>query len=371
LHKLGLIINPVAGLGGSVGLKGSDGVEVQRRARALGARPRAGERALQALKPLLPHRPSVTLLTYPGEMGEDAARSAGFSVQTLGEITPGATTAEDTRRAAAALLAAGVELLLFAGGDGTARDVAAAVGLSLPVIGIPTGVKMHSAVFAVTPQAAGELAADFLFGRRRRLHEAEVMDLDEEAYRQGRISPRLYGYLRVPIAGGLMQNKKAPTPASERVQMQAIAWDVAERLAPGERLILGPGTTTRAIAEHLGVPKTLVGVDVIADGERIVADAGERDLLALLADGQPAWIVVSLIGGQGFLFGRGNQQISPKVLRAVGRERILAVSTPAKLNALAGRPLLVDTGDPATDAWLRGYLPVITGYHEQAIYRIA
>ena len=370
MRKLGLIVNPVAGIGGSVGLKGSDGVEIQQRALALGATPRAGERAVRALTPLHPHRHELLLLTYPGEMGEDAARSAGFSPTVLGEIAPGATTAEDTRRAARALLTAGVDLLLFAGGDGTARDVAAAIGLSAPVVGIPTGVKMHSAVFAITPAAAGELACAFLFGRWRRLHEAEVMDLDEDAYRQGRVSPRLYGYLQVPAATHLMQNKKAPTPASEQVQMQAIAWDVVERMSSDWRLILGPGTTTRAIAEHLGVPKTLVGVDVVSRGERLIADAGERDLLACIEEGRPVRIVVSPIGGQGFLFGRGNQQISPKVLRTVGKEHILVVSTPAKLNALGGRPLLVDTGDPEVDAWLRGYLPVITGYHEQAIYRI-
>ncbi len=371
MHKLGLIVNPVAGIGGSVGLKGSDGLEIQRRARALGATPRAEERATLALAPLLPHSQAFTLLTYPGEMGENAARNAGFDPVVLGSITPGATTAGDTRRAAQELRAAGVDLLLFAGGDGSARDVAAAIGLSLPVIGIPTGVKMHSAVFAISPRAAGEMAVSFLFGRRRGLREAEVMDLDEESYRSGRVSPRLYGYLRVPVGERLMQNKKAPTPASEEVQMQAIAWDVVEQMQPGWRVILGPGSTMRAIAEHLGVPKTLVGVDVVENGQLIAADAGERELLACLADGRPAQIIVSLIGGQGFLFGRGNQQISPRVLRAVGRENILVVGAPSKLNALAGRPLLVDTGDPKTDAWLRGYLPIVTGYHERVIYRVA
>lgn len=371
MRKLGLIVNPVAGIGGSVGLKGSDSLETQQRALALGATPRAGERATLALKPLLPHGHELTLLTYPGEMGEEAARNAGFSPVVLGEITPGATTAEDTRRAAQALRAACVDLLLFAGGDGSARDVAAAIGLSLPVVGIPTGVKMHSAVFSISPVAAGEIAASFLFGRRHSLHEAEVMDLDEDSYRSGRVSPRLYGYLNVPVVGRLMQNRKAPTPASEQVQMQAIAWDVVEQMKPGWRFILGPGATTRAIVERLGLPKTLVGVDVVENGKLIAADVGEKELLACLADGRPAQIIVSIIGGQGFLFGRGNQQISPRVLRAVGKENILAVSAPAKLNALAGHPLLVDTGDPETDAWLRGYISIVTGYHERVIYRVA
>jgi predicted polyphosphate/ATP-dependent NAD kinase len=374
-RRLGLIVNPVAGLGGRVGLKGSDGIDVQQRARALGATPEAENRAGQALallRTLLERQPppDFELLTAPGEMGESAARRAGFAPVVVGEIPPATTTAEDTCRSAQQMQTLGVELLLFAGGDGTARDVHRAVGLDTPVLGIPAGVKIHSAVFAVHPHAAGELAATWLAAGTLHLQEAEVVDLDEESYRAGRVITRLHGYLRVPRQPRLVQNQKAPSPAAADVQAAAIAAAVIASVPPGWNLVLGPGTTTRAVAAHLGVPKTLVGVDVVARDGTAKLDVGEARLLELVA-AWPAQIVVSPIGGQGFLFGRGNQQISPAVLRRVGKENLLVVAAPEKLAALHGQPLLVDTGDPAVDEWLAGYVPVITGYQERTFYRIA
>ena len=371
--KLGLIVNPVAGLGGRVGLKGSDGAAIQARARALGAVPEAGRRAAQALAGLRPLRDTFTLLTPPGEMGAEAARMAGLEPAEVGVIRPNATTAEDTRALAEQLVAQGAALLLFAGGDGTARDLCAAVGQTVPVLGIPAGVKIHSAVFAVNARAAGAVAVDFLHGRAA-LREAEVVDLDEDAYRAGAVATRLYGYLRVPAERRLMQGQKTPSPVAEAAAAEAIAWDVADQLEPETLYLLGPGTTTRAIAARLGVPKTLVGVDGVvltAAGPMLTAvDAGEAQLLKLTAQA-PAKIIVTPIGGQGFLFGRGNQPLGPRVLRQVGRANLTVVCTPAKLAALAGRPFLVDTGDPAVDALLAGYLTVITGYHTRAVYKIS
>ena len=369
MKRLGLIVNPVAGLGGRVGLKGSDGVEVQQQARALGAEPQAQLRTIQALAVLLAMRDDLELLTPPGEMGEAIARQAGFSPHVLGALPPGPTSAADTLRFAQEMLASPVDLLLFAGGDGTARDIYQAVGDSLPVLGIPAGVKIHSAVFATHPPLAGALTAEYLQGKNPRLHEAEVVDLDEQAYRLGTVATRLYGYLKIPYRRGLVQNKKAPTPATETVQAEAIAAELIESMLEGVLYILGPGSTTRAIAARLGLPKTLVGVDVITRQALVAADVNERQLLALLAE-QPARIVVTPIGGQGFLFGRGNQQISPQVIQKVGRENIIVVSLQSKLTALRGQPLLVDTGDRATDRLLSGHLQVITGYHERSIYRV-
>ena len=368
--KLGLIVNPVAGLGGRVGLKGSDGLEIQRRALALGAVPQAADRAAQALARLGPLANQFDLIAYPAEMGEAAATAAGLAPTVIGAIQSGRTTATDTRRAAGEMLALGVDLLLFAGGDGTARDVCQAVGQALPALGIPAGVKIHSAVYATTPVAAGDLAALYLQGKVTSRREAEVMDVDEEAVRQGTITAMLYGYLTIPFQRELVQSRKAPSGPGEAAAMDAIGCQVVDGMEPGRLYILGPGTTTRAIAARLGLAKTLIGVDVVLDGRLVAADANEAQLLALVP-GRPAQIVVTPIGGQGYLFGRGNQQISPAVIRAVGRHNVKVVSTPHKVNALEGRPFLVDTGDPAVDRLLVGYVRVITGYGEQIVYRVS
>lgn len=372
---LGLIVNPIAGIGGRVGLKGSDGLEIQRRALALGAQPQANRRAAEALAALAPHKEAFELVTAAGEMGETAARQAGFAPRVIGQAVQ-ATHADHTIRAAQEMLRLPVDLLLFAGGDGTARDIYAAVGASLPVLGIPAGVKIYSAVFATHPRAAGEIAAEVVQGGRVRTREAEVVDLDEEAYRAGAVATRLYSYLRVPYLARRMQNKKAPSPAGEAARLDAIAADVIESMKPGWLYILGPGTTTRAIAERMGLPKTLVGVDVYRQDavdarDGVVALDASEDRLMQLLQGQPAAIVVTPIGGQGFLFGRGNQQIGPRVIQQVGRDHLVVVSLAEKMLALNGQPFLVDTGDPAVDALLAGYLPVTVGYREKVMYRVA
>ncbi len=371
-RRLGFIINPIAGLGGRVGLKGSDGLEIQRKALALGATPQAGERARLALQAFYSICPTAEVITCSGEMGEAVARQCGFDPQVVMKIKADLTTAQDTERAAQAMQEARVDLLLFAGGDGTACDIYRALKLRLPVLGIPAGVKIHSAVFARHPRLAGELAAQFLQGgqHRLRLQEAEVMDQDEDAYRSGLIVTELYGYLKVPFHTAYLQNRKVPTPAAAAVQAEAIAWDMIENMQVDTLYILGPGTTTRLIASRLGVGKTLAGVDVVTSQGMLAEDVNEAQLLKLIAD-RPACIVVTPIGGQGFIFGRGNQPISPKIIRAVGKANLIVVSTPDKLNSLSGRPLLVDTGDDALDANLAGPISVVTGYGERAVYRVS
>ncbi len=368
--RLGLIVNPTAGLGGRVGLKGSDGEIVQKKAIALGAVPRALERAREALTTLLPLKDDIEIVTCPGEMGAEAAEALGFSAQVIGRIEAGKTSAQDTRRAAQSMKEMGVALILFAGGDGTARDMYDAVGLSVPVLGIPAGVKIHSPVYAIHPHAAGELAARLVRGERLAFHEAEVIDLDEEAYRSGIVSTRLYGYLKVPVAGQFVQNAKSASPASEQEAAREIAAFVVGQMQPGVAYIIGPGTTTRAIAACLGLEKTLLGVDVARDKTLLARDVNERQLLDILAQYPHRKIIVTPIGGQGYLFGRGNQQISPQVVRAVGRENILVVSTVNKIIALRGRPLLVDTGEAETNRLLQGYIRVITGHEQRLVYRV-
>jgi len=367
---LGLIVNPVAGIGGRVGLKGSDGVEIQKRAFALGAVPEALDRAKQALERVRPMKEDLNVITYPGEMGEDAARACGFEPTVIGSIKQGETTPEDTRDAAREMRRLKVNLLLFAGGDGTARDVCNAIGETLPVLGIPAGVKIHSAVFATNPINAGELAALYLRGRVSRLREAEVMDIDEEAFRQGIVSAKLYGYLKIPFRTRLLQSVKTPSAPGEEASLEAIAHDVVNAMEGDCLYIIGPGTTTRAITAKLGLSKTLIGVDVVAASRLVATDVNESQLLKLL-EGRKAKIIVTPIGGQGCIFGRGNQQISPQVIKKVGKDNIIVVSTTGKINSLRGRPLWVDTGERAVDRMLSGYIKVVTGYNERTIYKVS
>ena len=393
--RVGLLVNPVAGLGGRVGLKGSDGTETVRRAIALGAVPQAGERAGAALGRMLerwpPDRERPLVLAGSGLMGERVARDAGLAPVIVGHLDPAEdSTAEDTRSIVAEMVAAGLDLLLVAGGDGTARDVCAAIGTTTPVVGIPAGVKLHSPVYATSPLAAGDLAAGFLAAApaRRRTALAEVIDLDEDAYRRGEIAPRLYGELLVPAEDRRLQARKTPSPLSDGAAAAGVAEGIARHLVPGGRCVLGPGSTVRAVAARLGVPKTLVGVDVVDVEVRtalsigaapakvallVALDVGAADLERLVAD-VPSSLVVTPIGGQGFILGRGNQQMSPAVVRAVlaaaGRDGIMVAATPAKLASLQGRPLLVDSGDAALDLELSGYLSVVTGPDERTIYRV-
>ncbi|MFH8473393.1 ATP-NAD kinase family protein [Streptomyces sp. NPDC018000] len=422
MTRVGLVVNPVAGLGGRVGLGGTDGPDRPRVALSLGARPSAGARAAAALGELtvrsgkltgvgcpawdgrgseptaaahptpgrhtqagaasaaiapVGHPPGSGLLvvTAAGRMGADSVAAAGLAGRVVYAAGAGRdTSAADTAAAVRAVVTEGVDLLLFAGGDGTARDVLDALrGAPCPVLGVPTGVKMHSAVFAVSPRAAGEVAAAWLARTSTvRLRDAEVMDRDEDALSEGRVTSRLFGWLPVPDVPVRVQQRKTGSTTTAPEEVGGIATDVAERVGDG-LLVLGPGSTTRAVATTLGADVSLTGVDVLrlrpGHRPRIMArDAGEDALLAI----GPAWIALSPIGNQGFLLGRGNQQISPRVLRAAGgRERLLVLCTEQKLAALGGRPLLLDTGDDALDRELSGHLPVITGRRRTSLYRVA
>jgi predicted polyphosphate/ATP-dependent NAD kinase len=368
--RLGLIVNPVAGIGGRVGLKGSDGAEIQKKALELGAVPQSFNRAFLALDRIKSIKGDLEVITYPGEMGEDAATACGFEPTVIGSIKQGETTPEDTKTAAREMLRLKVSLLLFAGGDGTARDIYSAIGEGIPVLGIPAGVKIHSAVFATSPISAGDLAGLYLRGRVSSLRGAEVMDVDEEAFRQGIVSAKLYGYLKIPFRRRLVQGSKVASSPGERASLEAIACEVVDRMGDDCLYIIGPGTTTRAITSKLGLNKTLVGVDVVFQGKLLATDADESQLLNLL-EGRRAKIIVTPIGGQGCIFGRGNQQISPEFIKRVGKDNIIVVSTPEKINSLSGWPLWVDTGDRAVDRMLSGYIRVVTGYNEQVICKVS
>jgi len=357
-RKIGLIVNPVAGMGGSTALKGTDGAATLARARELGAEPLAPARARRALARLAGDAGPVPILTAQGVLGADAAKAAGFDVEVIEGEATAETSAEDTRRAAVALREGGVSLILFAGGDGTARDILDAVGSDFPILGIPAGVKMQSAVFAVSPEAAGQLAALLALDRDGRIdfRQAEVMDIDEEGLRAGRVSARLYGYARVPFERRLMQNPKAGGSA-EDATLEGLCGEIAEEMAPGVIYVIGPGTTTQRVLHHLGLAGSLLGVDAVLDGKLLGRDLTGAELESLVR-GRPARIILGIIGGQGYSFGRGNQQIGPAVIRAVGRENIILLASQQKILALGENRLLADTGDPAVDALLRGYIRV-------------
>ena len=370
MKKIGLIVNPIAGLGGAVGLKGTDGVSTARRALEMGAVPRAAPRAVEALHELS-GLDELEALTYPGAMGEDEARLAGLSPTVVGTVDSKDTTAEDTRRAAHELAERSVDLILFAGGDGTARDVFSAVGDGIPALGIPAGVKMYSGVYARTPRAAGRAAAQYLMGEVPHTRLGEVMDIDEEAFREGDVQAQLYGYLRVPDDTSHVQVTKSPSHADEGEDILSIAGEVVDSMTDGWLYILGPGTTTKGIADVLGVSNTLLGVDAVLDGKLVASDVTETQLLTLLDGGRPAKIVVTAIGGQGHIFGRGNQQISADVIRRVGVDNVIVVATRRKLASLERRPLMVDTGSREIDRELSGYIMVTTGRSESAMVRVS
>lgn len=362
---LGLIINPLAGLGGPAGLKGSDGVAEQ--ALALGSEPRAAQRTRTALECLRPVQERLEFLTFAGSMGADLLTEMGFSYRLLGELAAGPSSAADTRKAVELLQDAGVALILFAGGDGTARDICAVAREGQPVLGIPAGVKIHSGVYAISPRAAGELTRRLVEGGLVRLASGEVRDLDESALREGRVAARWYGELTVPEEGGYVQQVKQAGVESEELVLSDLAAWLEDSWEADVRYIFGPGSTLQGLAQNLGLQTTLLGVDVIENGQVIALDVHEAQLYALVAD-HPARLLVTAIGGQGHIIGRGNQQISPRVLRAVGLHQLRVVATKRKLGTLHGRPLLVDSGDSQLDDAFPDVVRVWAGYKEELLY---
>lgn len=363
--RIGLIINPVAGVGGPAGLKGSDGQEVVARARAAGSESRVIDRVQQALTGLEKFQDKFRFITAPGVMGE-AAIAFGEPI-VIGELSDDSTTAADTRRLARQLMESNLDLLVFAGGDGTARDILDAVGAEQVVLGIPCGVKMHSGVFANHPQAAGEIIAAIVMGKLTTVAAAEVRDIDEEAFRDNIVRARFYGEMRVPQELQYLQATKIGGKESEELVVTEIAADIVDNLEADVSYLIGSGSTTAAIMAQLGLPNTLLGVDIVRDQQVIIGDANEGQLFEHV-NNNPSRIVVTAIGGQGHVFGRGNQQLSARVIRAVGLDNIVIVATKSKLEHL--QRLLVDTGDPSLDESLRGLVEVVTGYEDRVLCRI-
>ncbi len=360
--KVGLIVNPIAGMGGSVGLKGTDG-EAYKKALELGARPVTPQRIEETLA--LIKRKDLLFLVAPGKMGEDHIKKFNFNYKVVGKIGK-ETKAEDTKRIARDMLNEKIELLIFVGGDGTARDIADAVDSKVPVVAIPSGVKMFSSVFALSPRAAARMIDEF----NGECEEKEVLDIDEEAFRENRLSARLYGYLKVPKIRSLLQKGKEASNVSGSAEenKKEIASYIIENMENDVLYILGPGTTVKAIADKIGVEKTLLGIDAVYNKKLVGKDLNEKGLLDLIERYKKVKIIVTPIGGNGFIFGRGSKQFTPEVLKRVGKENIIVVGTRDKVFKL--ECLRVDTGDIEVDKILSGPVKIITGNKEEMIMEV-
>lgn len=367
--RLGLVINPFAGIGGALALKGSDGKEIREKALSMGAQKMANQRTETALEELLPLKEQLSIVTAAGEMGAELAQKMGFSYQIVYDAGTIQTEPEDTIAAAKSIAKTGVDMLLFAGGDGTARNICEAINEPIPMLGVPAGCKIHSGVYAITPRAAGRVAAMLVKGDLVTVHDADVMDIDEQAFRQGIVKARPYGAMRVPAELTYVQSVKNGGKESEELVLADIAAHVIESM-DDELFVMGSGSTVAFIMEELGLENTLLGVDVIQHESLLHSDLTAAQLLAIIED-KPTKLVITLIGGQGHIFGRGNQQLSPAVIRAVGKDNILLVATKTKLQALNGRPLIADTGDETLNKELAGLMPIITGYHDEVLYPVA
>lgn len=396
MFKLGLVINPIAGVGGSVALKGSD--DMVNHALALGADLKANERTQTALKVLLPYQDEITVYTANNQMGEQAAKSLGFTVELVYQTSTDKTQAIDTESTIFALLAKQVDIILFAGGDGTARNIAKVVALNtqekdssqVPVLGIPAGCKIHSGVYAITPKAAGRVVELMVTKQLVTLTEGDVMDIDESLFRQGIVKAKRFGEMQIPSELRYVQAVKSGGKELDELVLQDISEDVISHMRDNDEglFIIGSGSTTDFLMGELGLESTLLGVDLVKNQMLIANDVTEQQLwqqlistkssessnLALAQ--QNITLVITLIGGQGHIFGRGNQQLSPRIIRLIleqrgGKDNIMIIATKKKLAALNNKPLISDTGDNDLDQLLSGFMPITTGYKDQVLYLVS
>lgn len=377
MFKLGLIVNPLAGLGGPLGMKGSDGLDLSEVPNSdLG---RSTARALRCLARIASSQSGqLTVYGFAGEMSAQAASGdesdrVGLTFVSVGNAADRSkTTPADTQGAALTLLNHGVDLLLFVGGDGTARDIYSAVGTQVPCLGVPAGVKMHSGVYAVSPESAADIVLALMAGGLVELSEQEVRDIDEDAFRAGSVRSKYFGKLLVPSIGGFLQHVKSGGREQEELVLADIADHIIESMDPNTLYIIGPGSTTAAVMAQLGLANTLLGFDAIASSALQGGDLNAEQLATLIAGHSgPIKAIITAIGGQGHILGRGNQQLTPALIRAIGRENFIVIATKTKITALEGRPLLVDSNDPVLDIEWQGYIQVVTGYRDVVMYRVS
>ncbi|MAI38129.1 ATP-NAD kinase family protein [Alteromonas sp.] len=367
--RLGIIVNPFAGIGGALALKGSDGAQIREKALAMGAEKKANEKMAKALSILDALSGQFTVLTASGDMGETVCASLGIPCEVIYHAPEVQTEDEDSEYAAKAMVEAGVDLLLFAGGDGTARDICRVVGEAIPVLGVPAGCKIHSGVYCVSPAAAGQVVSQMIAGELVSVMDAEVRDIDEDAFRGGKVIAKHYGEMRVPAELTYVQAVKMGGKEDEALVLDDISAYVSEIMEdePDTLFVMGSGSTVGSVMEYLGLDNTLLGVDVIKNGELVASDVTASELVELTR-GKPSKVVLTVIGGQGHILGRGNQQLSPAFIRQLGKENMIVVATKQKVQALDGKPLRLDSGDPQLDEELAGAFTIITGYKDKVLY---
>ena len=366
--KIGLIINPIAGMGGKVGLKGTDGGKTVSLAEKLGAKPESNFKTLEALKEFTSLKDSFEFITCHGEMGGNIVKELGFNAKIIGEKNS-VTNSDDTKVAATEMKNLGVSLILIAGGDGTARDVFEAIGDSTPILGIPTGVKIYSGIYALTPYYAGKAVQQYLLGKLTKLTLSEVMDINEEDFRDGKLTVQIFGYLKTFEEPSLVQGTKNSSVATEKDELLGISSELIRQMEENTYYVVGSGTTLQPLMDELELKNTVLGIDIILNKKIIANDVNEAEILRLIT-GEKVKLIVTIIGGQGYIFGRGNQQISSQVIREIGKRNIIVAAATSKLNALSGKPLRVDTGDQQLNKELNGYIQVITGYKQNYLVNV-
>ena len=365
MARVGLVVNPIAGMGGRVGLHGTDGDLIHEAIRR-GATPQAAQRATQALIAIKSAmRQSIELVVPEGELGLRSANDAAFTATVIHRAGDGPTNAATTRQAVEQFRDMGVDLIMFAGGDGTARDVVSVVGDRIPVLGIPTGVKMRSAVFARGPVQAGDVAAAFLNGRTK-TQAAEVVDVVST----GSWDQQIFGICQVPVGESRMQAMKGGPVAGSTAVLSRLQRHLADNFQADHLYLLGPGITTAGIAAHLGLQTSRIGVDAVLNGQLVGSDLSESQIDSLLGVHSSATCILGVVGGQGFLLGRGNQQLSGNVLKRIGAKNLVIVASKEKVTSLQPAKLWIDLDDDSVAEELVGYRRVLVGVDEEVVMEL-
>ena len=366
--RLGLIVNPYAGIGGAAGLKGSDGEGIRLQALTFDSALKAPKRLAQMLMLLTQEDHYIHWFTAKGVMGGDYL-SAFTQVTTLLTVSE-ETTALDTQKLAKALLLEKIDLIIFVGGDGTARDIVDVVGLKVPVLGLPSGVKMQSGVFAISPKACAQVILGLLSQAMISVFEADVRDIDEAGLRQNKVLSRYFGSMMVPDEPRYIQRVKQGGIEIASLVLDDIADYLTELMHEGRPMLIGPGKTLDYFMSTITLPNTLVGFDFIISGKLVAADVTSKHIAQLVLDYPEIQLLLSPTGQQGVLIGRGNQQLTPAILEKIEKKNWHIVLTKSKLKALEKRPLLVDSGDELVDIKLSGLYPVITGFDDKVLYPV-